>query len=88
MLAGDCFLGITSLSAYHFIAPRGLDFVFAATATKPFDTLAAVLFAARPRFAGAAVVVEGFVVDDFAVDFFAAARKFFGFVASIPMTRR
>ncbi len=34
------------------------------------------------------VFLAGFVAADFSVDFFAAARKFSGFVVSIPMTLR
>jgi hypothetical protein len=66
----------------------GPGFRVAAGATKPFVTVAAILLDPRPRFAEAAVVIGRFVAADFAAGFFVGVRKFSGFVASIPMTRR
>ena len=66
----------------------GPDFRVAAVAAKPFVAAAAVFLDLRPGFAVAAVVLQRFAATDFALGFFVNARKFSGFVASMPMTRR
>ena len=76
------------------LAPLGADatttdpaFRFATDAGAAFVPLVAVFFAATPRLAGAVAFLEVLAATDF-VDFFAAALKFSGVVASIPMTLR
>ena len=69
----------------------GFALGFATGAGAPLAALVPALFAATAGFEGAAVFLGGFGAIDVFVDFagiFATTRKFSGFVASIPMTRR
>ena len=69
----------------------GVAFGFVAGAGLVFATFGLAFFAAVGRFAGAEDFLDGFGAAGAFVDFvavFATTRKFAGFVASIPMTRR